>query len=185
MYNKIKATMVNEFIQHVAGTLTVIDIDSYTDICDVLDPLLDDWNSAYEVVYHHEALDIIRDYKLEPNEPMDFSTCETALDCIMREARDSIYAVEGDAKAEVKGELEEAIQHLINVVNKPSDYFNTLSEGKEEFRIHVSNYSRFGWSRHDEETEDGLCFYSALEGELTAFEHSTSGLYFSVSWSNE
>ena len=137
------------------------------------------WNVEVEVIYCHEAIDIITSAEWDEYdiEPIDFSSCNSAMDAIMLEANAKLQAASYVKQEKIVEEETESIMSFVEVV---------VGEGFEG-KITFSNGSIYGWAVHQKEDVNGVCFYYDLESEkgLTAIEHSLGNRYYmSVCFNN-
>lgn len=164
VYNTIKVNMSN--------AIDVIELTTDSDHDDITNEILrvaqDNQWDTYDVIYYHEAWEIVSGNEFNAyEEEVDLSGCTTALESVMAEANATMNNVAQSMAREVAEELATEIMHLIEAATD-LDY-----DGK----ITISNGSVYGWAVHDSETDEGVCIYKNLEGEkgLTAVEYCIDG----------
>ena len=104
-------------VQDVLSRLTQDELNELTpsDVCDLLDE-----NSYYapEVIYYADGWEIVAGSSFNEYEPMDtldFSECESSLDCIMQEANGLVNDVYFSEREAIAAEVLEGLQ------NEPQD----------------------------------------------------------------
>ncbi|GAB2639763.1 hypothetical protein [Vibrio panuliri] len=103
--------------------------------------------------------------------------------------RDLLRA-EGDALCNVA--TSQFVSEIICAFKEEVDNFSTELDSlltyaeltEESIKVGVSNSCPYGWAAHDYETEEGVCVWKNLEGELTAISHNCEGLHLYACWSN-
>lgn len=107
-------TVIDSIKSDIQDVLSRLDQDAIneltpSDVCDLLDE-----NSYYapEVIYYHDAWEIVagssfNDYNAES---LDFSTCESSLDCIMQEANALVNDAYYSEREAIAAEILESLQ---------------------------------------------------------------------------
>jgi hypothetical protein len=125
-------------------------------------------STAAEVVYYHHAWEVVAgsDWNDYEAEDVDFSNCESSLECVMAEAN----AVTKNAYNSLVGEIAFELAQEIETFNEAA-----TNEGFEG-DVNITSGSTFGWSVHQREDEHGIAYYYNLESEkgLTALEVALS-----------
>ncbi|EMK1731272.1 hypothetical protein V8N76_004578 [Salmonella enterica] len=99
--------------RYAASNLTSLSADSISEAEDLRGLLEDNHYEGPEVIYYHEAWDIINDNDApEPDEAPDFSGCESAKACCMLEAQMIMDAAYREALDEILGNLQDAIDEI-------------------------------------------------------------------------
>ncbi|MBL4908980.1 MAG: hypothetical protein JKX78_02985 [Alteromonadaceae bacterium] len=160
------------------STLTIDTSLDHDDISEmVLELIREIEDSTADVTYYHEAWAIIggSDWDEYTESEYDLEGCTDAMQAVMRQAGEIVGQAFSSLAADVANEIATNILHLIDTA---------LDEGYEG-KVTVSAGTCHGWAVHDKEDEEGVCFYSHLEGEqgLTALEyHVGNGAHASVIW---
>lgn len=125
-----------------------------------------------EVIYNHDALNILDSSDFEEASDLDFSTCKDAMQCVMQEAQsrvdNTVYAIEGDVRASLVDLLDE----LFSIDSVQGFYVDTVD---------VLRYgSTLDSCVHDREEDMSAgdevvsaCFYLAHNAVTVSFEGFT------------
>lgn len=161
--------------------LSTLTVDTSLDHDDISEMVLEQINelqgSTAEVTYYHEAWAIVAgcDWNEYTANEYDLEGCTDAMDALMRQAGEIVSCAFSSLAADAANDIATNILHLIDTA---------LDEGYEG-KVTISEGTCHGWAIHDKEDEEGVCFYSNLEGErgLTALEyHISNGAHASVCW---
>lgn len=89
---------------------------------------------GFEVIYDADALAILDDAELMPNDELDFSECSDAMECVRMEARASV----SDA---FNCGFEEALQEIQDRIDSLIEYLVSYQDGAIDLcHIHFSHY---------------------------------------------
>lgn len=184
--NDIISTAVShvfEALQHLASPINV-DMDE-SEVSDLIRTGLDKYHYDGVGVYY-EAFLIVGSSEFPDAESVDFTGCESSLDCLMSEANDIAAQTYRDAVSE---EIAEVVERIIAISEK-------AAELGYDGALNMSGSSVYGWAVHNYETPCGIAIYnderlphsynpSLLEGELWAIEGTVNGLHFGACWTPE
>ena len=184
--NEIISTAVShvfEALQHLASPINV-DMDE-SEVSDLIRTGLDNYHYDGVGVYF-EAFLIVGSAEFPNAESVDFTGCESSLDCLMIEANDIAAQTYQEA---LSSEIEEVVERIIAISEK-------AAELGYDGALNFSGSSVYGWEAHNYETECGICIWSderkayaynpsLLEGELWAIEGTVNGLHFGACWTPE
>lgn len=183
---------MNDVYEHAFNdaceALDSLALDCSLDVDDIAQELRDqvDCNSyAPEVIYYSDAWEIVAgsEFNAYSAEDLDFSHCQTALDCVMQEANQLVYFAYGD---QIAGACEEIAKKVYEVIEQ------ALEIGADEScDVRISSGYLFGWMAHNRESENGVAIYDdkagfynpeKVEGELYAVEGKAGNSCVSVCW---
>lgn len=188
--NEIQTQGYNAFIECVLNNKKSLVFNASDSECDVLNMLLDETDQSYldcmDVIYNYEAWQIVGGECAHTEiEPIDFSDCSTALECLVKEANAINKEILSQGWHEAASEIADRIAHVCE----------TALELGFDGEMRITNSSVFGWVPHNRETLEGCAIYDdeksgyfprKVEGELYAVEHEiASGLYISACWNPE
>lgn len=172
-YSNVTTYGYNNYITAAEYAIPNIEVTLHTDIGKEINTALEDFkfDSPYEINYYKEAIDIICDDAFEPYDTPDFSSCTSALECVMLEANESTQEAVNQGWEEGESDVITACENLIATA---------LEYGYEDFTLNFSSTSTFGWASHNSETDAGVCIYEKVEGKLFALEIKLRGVYISM-----
>lgn len=180
--NFTKSSLIDSLYSSIIASLESISIHTDDDKDDVINKIQeivsDNALDNYDVTYYHEAWDVVSGNEFneyEDTSSVDFSSCSTALECVMAEASATIYNAVQSLSGEIINDLADEVMIIVDAL---------LDEGYEG-SVEIGTGSSHGWAVHDSEDGSGVCFYRNLESEqgLTALEYQLTPLHYgSACW---
>ena len=171
--NNVFSAVYHAFFESAFSDRHSLVIDNIIDLPELIESLghEEQKQTAFEVLYAHEAWDICTNDEFDCEEPLNFEGCESASDCLMLEA-----------KAKIQGTIEEAWSKAID---DTCDKINALvmlatRQGLTgPLEVTCSTGAAFGWFPHSYETKDGICIYDKgdIDANIWAAEVSLNELF--------
>lgn len=183
--NFTKSSLIDALYSSMIASLESISIHTDDDKDAVVEKIQelvsDNALDQYDVTYYHEAWDIVSSHEFseyEDSSDLDFSTCSTALECVMHEASATIYNAVLSLSSEIINDLADEIMIIVDAL-LAEDYDGS---------VEIGSGSSHGWAVHESEDSNGVCYYRNLEGEegLTALEYQLTPIHYgSACWNKK
>jgi len=131
-------------------------------------------------IYHSDCMEIIQryesDYGAEAEELSDcggaeFKASEWQTAMVRYAAGIADCAISNMIQEEIN-ELKEAYESLLE----------TLPDDHDDIAVTLESSCLYGWAAHDRETQEGVCIWHRLEGDLEARAIHCNGLWLTAAW---
>lgn len=128
--------------------------------------------SCGEVIYNHDAWNIIGNSDFAEPSDLDFSDCSDAMACVMQEAQSAVYNTVQDLRNDVQASIRDLLDELFSIDSVKGMYVDRVDVTRGGSTLdHVAHDREEDMSCGDNVVS--ACFYLAYNAVTVSFEGMT------------